>query len=135
GSAGAAAPRPGRLQPRARPAVPAALGSRGRDRGARRAAGPHPRADQPHHRRPAGRPGASSMTTETSNARGEVVAWQYRRLDPEDGIGPWIGCSESDAEIIQSNPLFEVRPLYATPPAAARGDVRGLVAKLMKVAG
>lgn len=76
------------------------------------------------------------MTTETSNARGEVVAWEAR--DPDDGTR-WVTrhASERDGWMGLGR---TIRPLiYAAtpPPADARGDVpydRELIAQMLEAA-
>lgn len=83
------------------------------------------------------------MTTETSNARGEVVAWE---AEFPDGWKEFA--ADGEPEVTEwptwRQPPASIRPLTyadaAPPPAAARGDVRGLVAdraaiKLLVAAG
>lgn len=42
---------------------------------------------------------------------GEVVAWQYRCEDPEDGWGPWADIPPEHVHLLKGKPGCEVRPL------------------------
>jgi hypothetical protein len=71
----------------------------------------------------------------------EVVAWQKRYIDSDEGAGPWTDCDEWDATLL-SDPYYlgryEVRalvPLASLQSANARlaeldGRVKGLVIEL-----
>ena len=49
----------------------------------------------------------------------EPVAWQQRYIDKEEGPSTWQSCSDRDAAILSGRKDYELRRLYAAPPAPA----------------
>lgn len=48
----------------------------------------------------------------------DLVGWQCRWLDPEEGPSLWSFCDAEAAEIYRRKQRYEVRPVYATRPNA-----------------
>lgn len=65
-------------------------------------------------------------------AQGEAVAWQYRRIDEEEGPSPhWHYMTREQYEMFRDNPRSncQIRQLYTAPPAqpaecVPEGEVR-----------
>lgn len=43
----------------------------------------------------------------------EQVGWQQRFICPAEGPGPWSFCSGEEANILNANPAYELRPVFA----------------------
>lgn len=61
------------------------------------------------------------LTAHTAASGGEVVAWQGRRIDPEEGPGLWWNIDASQVDLTHRTG-YEVRALYTAPPAAVPVD-------------
>ncbi len=57
---------------------------------------------------------------DNSHDSNKPVAWQYRDANDDGTWGAWLGC---DKRLTEST-WREVRPLYATPPAAQPAPVQ-----------
>ena len=49
----------------------------------------------------------------------EPVAWQIRRIDPEEGPSIWMNCDRREFDIYVGGQHHQARELFAEPPAAA----------------
>jgi len=43
----------------------------------------------------------------------ELVGWQQRYIDPDEGASIWQFCDSRTAEILRGRPNYELRPVYA----------------------
>lgn len=43
----------------------------------------------------------------------EQVGWQQRYICPAEGPGPWSFCNGEEAQILNANPRYELRPVFA----------------------
>lgn len=59
----------------------------------------------------------ASLTPAPSARDADVVVWQGRRIDPEEGPGLWWNIDASQVDLARRTG-YEVRALYRTPPAS-----------------
>jgi hypothetical protein len=64
----------------------------------------------------------AALTAHTAASGGEVVAWQIRYIDPDEGPSTWGPLPEKHVAMMSERPDYEVRPLYTAPPAAVPAD-------------
>lgn len=78
------------------------------------------------------------MSDDNKEGAGVPVGWQVRGIGREDGPGEWRHADSADLEAYRNGPdMWELRPVFATPPAvmpAAPSDaVRGLGRRLAEL--